>query len=339
MSSFDLMFARIGAAAVLSLSLFGCATPAQEMKAGDGVESQGAAPGREALSRMGGCFIVDYNFSETHPLAPGYVRDERVYDVNETKTVMEWIYPIESANTLRLQHVLFALDDQGRFTADSLLRHQAEDWQYEPASYFDYQGGLTWTKVKVTAPQGRWVRKITALDDGLRYQCVGAWERKGKRLEWQCGDNYAPIPGRETRDMGRKDYQGLLRSTHLVVFPEHWVERQKNVKTVEDGAARKPLTEEVGRNWFLRVPDEQCAEAQRFAAERQAWTDLLQTTWEELYAHVDAFAESKPTDAPPRFARIAEIEERYYDRVGKDEQARAAAKNEILEAIEAYRVK
>jgi hypothetical protein len=337
------MFAKIGIAAVVLVGLFGCATAAQETKAGAGGPSAdqaaGFVAGREALSRMGGCFIVDYNFSETRPLAPGYVRDERVYDVNETKTVMEWVYAIESGNTVRLQHVLFALDEQGRFNEGSLLRHQAEDWQYEPASYFEYQGGLSWTKVKVDASQGRWVRKITALDDGLRYQCVGAWERKGKRLEWECGDNYAPIPGRETRDMGRKDYQGLLRSTQLVVFPEHWVERQKNVKTVEEGTERKPLTEEVGRNWFLRVPDEQCAAIRSYAAEHQAWWNLLQETWEELYARVDGFAESKPTDRPPRFVQIGEIEERFYDRVGKDAQARAQAKKEILEVIEAYRVK
>ena len=337
------MLARIGAVAVASVALFGCATPHQTTQAGDGArsseQSAGFALGREALSRMGGCFIVDYNFSETRPLAPGYVRDERVYDVNETKTVMEWIYPIESGDTIRLQHVLFALDEQGKFNEESLLRHQAEDWQYAPASYFEYQGGLSWTRVKVTDPEGKWVRKITNLDDGLRYQCVGAWQQKGMRLEWQCGDNYAPIPGRETRDMGRKDYQGLLRSTHLVVFPEHWLERQKNVKTVEEGTERTPLVEEVGRNWFLRVPDEHCAEVRRYVDERQAWLSLLQSTWEELYARVDRFAESKPADAPPRFVKIGEVEERYYSRVKNDEQARAEAKKEILEIIDAYRIK
>ncbi len=337
------MFARIGAVVVVLMGHFGCATAQQaqtaEAAAPRSEPSEAFAAGREALSRMSGCYIVDYNFSETRALSPDYVRDERIYDVNDDKTVMEWIFPIESGNTLRLQHVLFSLDQQGRFNPESLLRHQAEDWQYAPASYFDYQGGLRWTKVKVTEPDGKWLRKITALDDGLRYQCVGAWQQKGKRLEWECGDNYAPIPGRETRDMGRKDYQGLLRSTHLVVFPVHWVERQNNVKTVEQGTERKPLAEEVGRNWFLQVPDENCSAIQRYVAERKAWWRLLQETWEELYAREEGFAESKPENGPPRFARINEIEERYYSRVENDEQARSAAKKEILEVIDAYRAK
>ncbi|MCI0673093.1 MAG: hypothetical protein L0Y64_21800, partial [Myxococcaceae bacterium] len=196
-----------------------------------------------------------------------------------------------------------------------------------------------WKKQAVPQPDGKWVRKVTNLDDGLRYQCVGAWQRKGQRLEWQCGDNYAPIPGRETRDMKRKDYQALVRSTHLVVFPTSWVERQRNVKTVEAGAQRRPLAEEVGRTWYVRVPDAECAPAARFAEERQAFWNLLQATWDEVFQQVDGFAEVKLPDAPPRFVRLGEVEERHHAQVASDERARATAKKEILEVIEAYRAR
>ncbi|MCI0570653.1 MAG: hypothetical protein L0Y66_07870, partial [Myxococcaceae bacterium] len=142
---------QAGLAGVLASGLLGCAAPRAAVRGGAemGAGATDASLGREALSRMGGCFIVDYNFHETRPLAEGYARDERVYDVNQTRTVMEWVYPIESGKTLRLQHVLFALDEQGRFHEEALLRHQAEDWEYAPASYFEYEGASRWKKQAV----------------------------------------------------------------------------------------------------------------------------------------------------------------------------------------------
>jgi hypothetical protein len=338
-------FARRGAlqgvvgALALGLTAWAFAPP---LDAGTTQPSGEAQPpalalGREALARMRGCFIVDYNFHETRALAPGYTRDERVYDANRDKTVMEWVYPVESGRGVRLQHVLFALDAQGRLVERSLLRHQAEDWEYAPTSLFEYQGASHWTKKDVEQPEGKWVRRVTNLDGGLRYQCVGSWEQRGHRLEWQCGDTYAPIPGRETRDMQRSDYQALVRRTHLVVFPGSWLEKQQNVKTVETGAERTPLAEEVGRTWYVRVPDEECAAAARFAAERQAFWNLLQHTWDEVFAQTGAFVEVTPPGAPPRFVRVDAVEERFFTQVANDEKARAAARQELLDVIDAYR--
>src|SRR5688500_7576227 len=97
---FNVTIFQVGLASALSLGLAGCAGPQQSSR-GQTSSPEVAAPaglalGREALSRMGGCYIVDYNFHETRPLAAGYSRDERVYDINEKKTVMEWVYPVES---------------------------------------------------------------------------------------------------------------------------------------------------------------------------------------------------------------------------------------------------
>lgn len=330
-----------GLAGVLTLGSWGCATtqstgsssgaPPPEL-AGDA----DFARGREALSRMGGCFLVDYNFSETKALAQGYTRDERVYDVNQKKTVLEWIYSVEEGKKIRLQHVLFALDEQGQFMEGSLLRHQAEDWEYAPAYYFEYQGQSRWKKVRVEKPQGQWARRVTNLDDGLRYQCVGAWVAHGQRLEWECGDNFAPIPGRETRDMKRSDYQALVRATRLVSFPSHFVERQKNVKTVVAGEERKPLAEEVGRNWYLRMPEKDCQQAMDFTKARGAYWRLLQETWAELFEQVDDFTEVTPPEAPPRFMKIMELEDEVLPRLA-DPAGKAEAKKRILEIIQTYR--
>ena len=80
--------------------------------------SLAAAPafekGAAASRSLAGCYLVDYSYTETESLKPGYERDGRVYDVNKDKSVKEWIYAIDTgANKIRLQHILFATDLAG----------------------------------------------------------------------------------------------------------------------------------------------------------------------------------------------------------------------------------
>src|SRR5918994_1843161 len=79
--------------------------------------------------------------------------------------------------------------------------------------------------------------------------------------EWSCA-NYAPIPGRETRDMGRADYNALERSTRIVAYGDSWLERQDNLKIADGASGRAPLARETGKNWYVRLPDSQCAAGQ-----------------------------------------------------------------------------
>ena len=93
------------------------------------------ARGRQAVSGMTGCFLVDYSYVEVQDLKPGYVRDPRVYDVNRDKSAKEWIVAETlSANRLRLQRILFLSDLAGNVREDTMIRHQSEDWEYDAAS-------------------------------------------------------------------------------------------------------------------------------------------------------------------------------------------------------------
>ena len=47
--------------------------------------------------------------------------------------------------------------------------------------------------------------------------------------------------GRETRDMGRKDYNALKRSTRVIVYKDSWLERQENIKVMEQKGVQTPL--------------------------------------------------------------------------------------------------
>ena len=57
--------------------------------------------------------------------------------------------------------------------------------------------------------------------------------------EWTCS-NHAPIPGRETRDMARADYQALDRTTRIVAYGTSWLERQESgSRTYRAGSRRR----------------------------------------------------------------------------------------------------
>lgn len=290
----------------------------------------------DAIHSMAGCYLVDYNYVESVGIKPGYQRDTRVYDVNNDKAVKEWIYAEDlSPSRIRLQHILFSADQNGKVVAGSELKHQAEDWEYEPPHMYNYLGGAKWKTTPVAKSSGNWVRRITSLDDGLRYQCAAPWNLNNHYPEWTC-TNYAPIPGRETRDMGRKDYQGLNRTTRIVAYGNSWLERQENTKTIEKGEQHIPLAKEVGKNWYVRLPDNECSATKDFVKARKEFWSVLRETWNEV------FKDGKPITEkdikPPRYAKMFEIEDTFIKQNLSDPNVRKQAKDAILKVIREYLV-
>jgi hypothetical protein len=293
--------------------------------------------GRRAISSMAGCFLVDYSYVETEGLRPGYIRDPRVYDVNRDKSVKEWISAERlSERRIWLQRILFSTDLGGAVRAGSIIRHQSEDWEYDAPFLYEFVAPRTWQVKDLKSSRGLWTRRVTNLDDGLRYQCAARWRSDTAYPEWSCS-NYAPIPGRETRDMGRADYQTLDRATRVVVYGTSWLERQNNVKTIHGEDGRSPLARETGKNWYVRLPDAECAAGQAFARPRQAFWTLLRETWDTVLTGLGPFVERVPAGQPPRFVRMGEVEEHYLDRDLSDADERTAAKDRILKIIEQYR--
>jgi len=293
----------------------------------------------EAIRSMTGCFLVDYSFVEVEALKPGYARDRRVYDVNADKSVKEWITAQAlSPRHIRLQRILFAADLGGAVRPESLLRHQSEDWEHGAAFLYDFAGPSSWRVRDLRATPDLWTRRITNLDDGLRYQCAAAWKTGGGYPEWSCA-TYAPVPGRETRDMGRKDYNTLDRRTRIVAYGTSWLERQDNVKTIDADGARTPLVRELGKTWYVRLPDAECAAGAAFTRDRQAFWTLLRETWDGVLTGDAPFAEKQPPGQPPRFAKMYEVEEEFAGRDLSDPAVRAAARERILRVIDEYRAR
>ncbi|MGH7335037.1 MAG: DUF6607 family protein [Candidatus Rokuibacteriota bacterium] len=295
--------------------------------------------GLKALRGMTGCYLVDYSYVETEGLRPGYVRDPRVYDVNRDKSVKEWISAEQlSPRRLKLQRILFATDLRGAVRAGSELRHQSEDWEYEAPFLYDFVAPQRWEVKDLRASPGWWTRRVTNLDDGLRYQCAAPWTASTAYPEWSCA-NFAPVPGRETRDMGRADYNTLERDTRIVLYGGSWLERQENVKTIHADGGRTPLVRETGKNWYVRLPDAECATAQAFAQPRAAFWTLLRQTWDSVLTGGGPFVETVPPGQPPRFMKMYDVEEDYVGRDMTDPAVRSAARERILKVIEEYRVR
>ncbi len=292
----------------------------------------------KALRGMTGCYLVDYSFVELEAIKKGYKRDARVYDVNKVKSTKEWIYAENSGpNNIRLQHILFAADDKGQMINGSELKHQAEDWEYEAPVVYEFTGPSTWKAVPQQPGSQKWTRKITNLDDGLRYQCASPWKMGTTGYpEWSC-DNYAPIPGRETRDMQRKDYNTLQRSTRIISYGNSWLERQTNTKTVDKDGKKTPLVNEFGKTWYVRLPDSDCSQAQAFAESRKEFWAVLRDTWEEVYKEGQNFVEKTTKGQPPRYAKMMEVEESFMKKDLTKPEVKKEAREAILKVINEYR--
>ncbi len=300
----------------------------------------GPARGRSAVQAMAGCYLVDYSYAETESLRPGYVRDARVYDVNRDKSVKEWISAqLLSPRRVWLQRVLFSTDLGGAVRPGSEIKHQSEDWEYEAPFVYDFVAPRQWLVKPMAGARGHWTRRVTNLDDGPRYQCAAPWRSDTAYAEWSCS-NYAPIPGRETRDMGRSDYQTLARGTRIIVYGASWLERQNNVKTIHpEGGERTPLAREVGTNWYVSLPDAECAGAQAFARPRQAFWNLLRDTWDGVLDGSAPFVERAPAGEPPRFVRMHEVEQDFLGRDLGDASPAKEARERVQGVIETYRAR
>lgn len=318
---------------VIAFSVFGLGACAHVDKP---VPSQ-LEGGKAAIHKMTGCYLVDYNYAETEALKPGYTRDARLYDVNKNKSVKEWVYADDVSPTrVRLQHILFMTNAQGKITEGTAMKHQSEDWEYQAPFVYEFTEPSKWSAVKQPADSKAWTRKITNLDDGLRYQCASQWSLNTAYPEWTC-DDYAPIPGRETRDMQRKDYQALQRSTRLIVYGDSWLERQNNTKVIDHGNVKTPLAKEAGKNWYVRVADGECSAMRDFVNQRKDFWALLRGTWDEVFTGNSDFIEQTPKGQPPRFVKMMEIEKEFANQDLSKTETREKARDQILKVIREYR--
>ena len=292
--------------------------------------------GRKAVHDRAGCYLVDYSFVETDALKDGYIRSNQVYDVNRDKSIKEWIVADDISPThIRLQHVLTANELSGQAMQFSTLRHTGEDWIYNAPYAYDFKGDATW-EPHTLAPN-LWLRNVVSLDDGPRYDCAASFKDGREYADWQCkGD--APIPGRETRDMHRHDYQMLDRDSHIIVYDNNWLEREANTKVIFASGVKTPLVKELGKTWYVRLPDNECSVAKAYIEPRMAFWHIAGQEWDKVLDGKSTFVETEPVkDQPSRYQKMTDLEEKYMKLNLNDPKVATQARAEIDAVIKAYR--
>jgi hypothetical protein len=292
---------------------------------------------KETILKQAGCYLVDYSFVETESLKPGYERDRRVYDANTVHSTYELIIPVQkSEREIRLQHVLF-VRDQVTGNVTFILKHQAEDWAYGQEFRYDFVSRGLWRAVEIDEHQHQWTRKVTNLDDGLRYQCSSKWDHSKANPEWSCS-NFAPIPGRETRDMKRSDYNTLDRSTRLIVYQDSWLERQNNIKTIQDESDKRvALARELGRTWYIKQPTSLCQEAQTFASQRSKFWEINMSVWDEILGARQEFSELAVVNVKTRYQLLSALEDESIQSLAHSNEQSELIKSKIKGIIEQFR--
>ena len=290
------------------------------------------------VSKLAGCFIVDYNYSETEVIDPEYPLDPRVYDVGKF-TVKELIKVVDQDDSqIRIQHYMQAENFAGRTIF--MMRHHGEVWRKNPSFRYKYLGRFEgedrWDVEHLDTDKEQWVREITSLDDGLRYQCLGKWKEGAYFPRFDC-EAFAPIPGRETRDMGRGDYNTMERQSSVLLYQDSWLERQKNIKVQFSSANSNPLVKELGKVWSVRVPMSECEQIASWAEERQSFWDVLASAWKDAYDGTRPFYEIKTVNGSTRSAKIAALMEQHYKTIGGNQELAEKVKAEIAAIIEAHR--
>ncbi len=163
------------------------------------VEAESKAPA--LIKNLGGCFSVSYRFVEDG------AHDYELPHPKMMPVVNEWITVKDNEKGAHVvQHYGVYQGDAGKFET---MLHFREEWSQA-------KDGSGWTQ-NVLSPSG-----------SPRYSCTSP-ERKG---QIRCQATSAPKP---QRDIKRKDYDKLVRTTMLQTTPLGWVQSEMNDKVKKDG--------------------------------------------------------------------------------------------------------
>ncbi len=252
--------------------------------------NQGTPPeaDRRAILSMAGEYHVDFHFTETVPLQPGYqLREEYREDAIEKVFVIE-----DSGDRIALQHIL--LTGNG----SRVVKHWKQIWTWQDTRITEFQGREKW-KVTDRSPEtvrGTWSQLVTQVDDSPRYESYGRWRHEGGYSRWQSGPTNRPLPRREHTK--RDDYEVLLAINEHALTPYGWVHYQDNLKQVldEDGSVRHYLAREKGLNFYDLTEDEDFGPALAYWEETRDFWKKVAAFWEGTQQKRSEFGIRKEVD-------------------------------------------
>ena len=232
------------------------------------------APGKESISKLCGCFEVEFKYAETFSPDPHYQYHER----DEINGGVELAIPIEVTDTkIVIQHLLVITDSM-------IVKHWREEWTYENPVLWVYKGDRTWVRTIVPVEQvkGKWTQTVWEVADEPRYQGFSQFVNLDGKIIWQNTTD-APLPRREYST--RSDYNVLKRTNRLNITDSGYIHEQDNEKIIRSGVVDKLLVQEKGINSYKRIADAACNAGKIYWEKnkifwgkvRQFWADYIST--------------------------------------------------------------
>lgn len=250
-------------------------------------DSEKFSQDRAAILAMAGSFAVEFNFTETVPLAKGYqLKKPYQSKARELVKVIE-----DSGSSITLQHLLVVDAEFG----PAVVKHWAQIWKYEDPRSLTYQGGTTWLPVThgEDETKGTWTQLVTQTDDSPRYKAQGTWSHLGGSSIWTSKTSTRPLPRRDYTK--RDDYDLLVVVNQHIITPQGWVHQQNNRKLVAREGRREFLCVESGLNHYRRIEDDEGSEGFAMAEDywektsafwktvRDSWGTILEESQEPIH--------------------------------------------------------
>jgi hypothetical protein len=276
---------------------------------------------RAAILRLAGHFRVDYTYTETQPLRPGYSpTPASAAAAREVVLVVE-----DRATRIVLQHLLLV------GTPTLVVKHWREDWDYQPATLIEHVDRQAWQRRTVPAERrgGRWSRSVFEADGAPRHAALGRWTHGPDGSQFEVPSPVlSPKPRRE---LTRLDYELLwLQDRISVPAPPAvgWKRTQQITKTLYV-PVQPPLVQETVEVRYTPEADAAGGDAaaaywQRvgpyWTPARAAWAgrfpvsrvvrlrDVVDGTprWRRLFTLIEAAAEADrdPADLRPQLRAV-----------------------------------
>lgn len=253
----------------------------------------------KAIEDLCGCFEVTFNYAET------FTNDtENEYKAGKLndKAVIELSLPIEKTDKkVVIQHILVA--------GPQIIKHWREDWTFENADHWTYDGDQTWKKMPAMSPEqvkGSWTQTVWEVDDAPRYQGASRWIENNGQVYW-LNTTDAPLPRREYTK--REDYNVMERTNRLIVSPKGYMHEQDNRKIVRKAGKDEVLAYEKGYNNYVRVADSKCESAKKFwtAEKAEFWKDVV-SVWDANMAKASTITLKRDVDGELLYEALDVVE-------------------------------
>ena len=274
----------------------------------------------EAIKAMCGCYEISFNFAET--FAPN---EEYKFKDNYTTGGLEWAQLVEDEKgKISIQHLLVV-------APKTIVKHWRQDWIYENTDLYSYEKGRTWKYEQLDKAEvkGQWTQRVFQVDDSPRYEGSATWVHVDGKSYWESTVD-APLPRREASK--RSDYNLMVRTNRYEITDYGWLHDQDNEKVIRRDADEL-LAREKGMNFYRKVDDMKCKDAQDWwVKNKQYWKDV-RTAWAKIYGTKESLTFKRRVENKVMFEKLFALGDELVSTTNYNSEATT---NQVKKIIESY---